>query len=231
MSTLPLAVYTAAQVRALDRHAIEVCRIPRYTLMTRAGRSGARARCAAAGRRRSASSSSAVRATTAATATCSRGSRGRSAEVDRSSRSRDPARLQGDARTRIRRLPCGGRRSQRSGTSDCLARREVIVDAIFGIGLDRAARRRELRGDRCRSTPAARRCSRSIFRAGCTPIRARCSAPRCRPTRTMTFIGLKLGFYLGEDPSSAARHVRWTSKCRRRRRVSSARQQATRSRA
>ena len=37
MSTLPLAVHTAAQVRALDRHAIEELQIPGYTLMTRAG--------------------------------------------------------------------------------------------------------------------------------------------------------------------------------------------------
>ena len=37
MPSLPLAVYTAAQVRALDRHAIESLGIPGYTLMTSAG--------------------------------------------------------------------------------------------------------------------------------------------------------------------------------------------------
>ena len=37
MSTLPVAVHTAAQVRALDRHAIDDLQIPSYTLMTRAG--------------------------------------------------------------------------------------------------------------------------------------------------------------------------------------------------
>ena len=37
MSTLPVAVHTADQVRALDRHAIDELQIPSYTLMTRAG--------------------------------------------------------------------------------------------------------------------------------------------------------------------------------------------------
>ena len=37
MPSLPLAVYTAAQVRALDRHAIQALQIPSYTLMTSAG--------------------------------------------------------------------------------------------------------------------------------------------------------------------------------------------------
>src|ERR687896_1946118 len=37
MSTLPVAIHTAAQVRALDRHAIDDLQIPSYTLMTRAG--------------------------------------------------------------------------------------------------------------------------------------------------------------------------------------------------
>ncbi len=37
MSTLPVAVHTAEQVRALDRHAIDDLRIASYTLMTRAG--------------------------------------------------------------------------------------------------------------------------------------------------------------------------------------------------
>src|SRR3990170_3417792 len=37
MKPLPLAVHTAAQVRALDRHAIDDLHIPSYTLMTQAG--------------------------------------------------------------------------------------------------------------------------------------------------------------------------------------------------
>src|ERR1700709_2848290 len=36
MSALPLAVHSVAQVRAMDRYAIEQLDIPRYTLMTRA---------------------------------------------------------------------------------------------------------------------------------------------------------------------------------------------------
>jgi ADP-dependent NAD(P)H-hydrate dehydratase / NAD(P)H-hydrate epimerase len=37
MSTLPAAVHSAAEVRAMDRHAIDVQGIPGYTLMQRAG--------------------------------------------------------------------------------------------------------------------------------------------------------------------------------------------------
>ena len=37
MNRPPGAIYTAAQVRELDRRAIEVCGIPGYELMTRAG--------------------------------------------------------------------------------------------------------------------------------------------------------------------------------------------------
>lgn len=37
MVNLPLAIHTAAQVRALDRHAIDDLNIPGYTLMTLAG--------------------------------------------------------------------------------------------------------------------------------------------------------------------------------------------------
>jgi NAD(P)H-hydrate epimerase len=41
MKPLPLAVHTAAQVRALDRHAIDGLHIPSYTLMTQAGEAAA----------------------------------------------------------------------------------------------------------------------------------------------------------------------------------------------
>jgi NAD(P)H-hydrate epimerase len=37
MESLPIGVYAASQVRAMDRHAIEVAGIPAYTLMQRAG--------------------------------------------------------------------------------------------------------------------------------------------------------------------------------------------------
>src|SRR5262245_34046564 len=43
MPALPLELYTAAQVRALDRHAIETGRIPALTLMERAGAAALRA--------------------------------------------------------------------------------------------------------------------------------------------------------------------------------------------
>ncbi len=37
MESLPVGIYSAAQVRAMDRYAIESCGLPAYTLMCRAG--------------------------------------------------------------------------------------------------------------------------------------------------------------------------------------------------
>ncbi|HUG04808.1 MAG TPA: NAD(P)H-hydrate epimerase, partial [Steroidobacteraceae bacterium] len=37
MESLPASIYSAAQVHAMDRHAVEVGGIPEYTLMSRAG--------------------------------------------------------------------------------------------------------------------------------------------------------------------------------------------------
>jgi NAD(P)H-hydrate epimerase len=37
MESLPALIYAAAQVRAMDRHMIEVAGVPGYTLMQRAG--------------------------------------------------------------------------------------------------------------------------------------------------------------------------------------------------
>ena len=42
VASLPTALYTAAQVRAFDRYAIDTLGIPGYTLMTRAGEAALR---------------------------------------------------------------------------------------------------------------------------------------------------------------------------------------------
>ena len=42
MFSLPLAIHTTEQVRALDRYAIDTLEIPGYTLMTRAGEAALR---------------------------------------------------------------------------------------------------------------------------------------------------------------------------------------------
>ncbi len=74
MEPLPALVYTAAQVRAMDRHAIDVAGIPGYALMQRAGGGDAFVDCSGSGRTQKGSPSFAGPATTPATATASRGS-------------------------------------------------------------------------------------------------------------------------------------------------------------
>ena len=75
MDALPAEVYSAASVRAMDRHAIEAAGIPGYDLMQRAG--GAAFECAAPPLAASiqASPCSAAPATTRATVMCWRASR------------------------------------------------------------------------------------------------------------------------------------------------------------
>ncbi len=69
---LPIAVYSAEQVRALDQRAIESLPISGYTLMKRAGEAALRYLRARWPMANCGSSSSAAAATTAVTATCSR---------------------------------------------------------------------------------------------------------------------------------------------------------------
>ena len=99
MSTLPVAVYTAAQVRELDRHAIETLRIPGYALMSRAGEAALGA-LAQRWPRRDASPSSAAPGNNGGDGyVLARLAR---AQGWKSSLSRlaEPARLKGDARAR-----------------------------------------------------------------------------------------------------------------------------------
>jgi hydroxyethylthiazole kinase-like uncharacterized protein yjeF len=135
MSTLPVAVHTADQVRALDRHAIEDLQIPSYTLMTRAGEAalGALRSCWPSVQR--------------IAVVCGPGNNGGDgyvlARLAREQRLQvvaiglhEPARLQGDARrAHDDFLATGGTVGE--WQTNCLRGADVVVDAIFGVGLSR----------------------------------------------------------------------------------------------
>ena len=135
MSTLPVAVHTAAQVRALDRLAIDDLQIPSYTLMTRAGEAalGALRSCWPSAQR--------------IAIVCGPGNNGGDgyvlARLAREQRLEvvaiglnEPARLQGDAqRAHDDFLGAGG--SVVGWDPNCLRGADVVVDALFGVGLSR----------------------------------------------------------------------------------------------
>ncbi|MFZ2507562.1 MAG: NAD(P)H-hydrate epimerase, partial [Steroidobacteraceae bacterium] len=135
MESLPALVYAAAQVRAMDRHAIEVAGIPGYTLMQRA------AEAALALLRRRWPDAQQI------TILCGSGNNagdgyalallardaglavGACALVETHSLAGDAARAYSDFKA------AGGRESGFSQAS--LAATDVVVDALLGTGIDR----------------------------------------------------------------------------------------------
>ncbi|HEY4367352.1 MAG TPA: NAD(P)H-hydrate dehydratase [Steroidobacteraceae bacterium] len=198
MPSLPLPVYTAAQVRALDRHAIEALQIPGYTLMTSAGEAALttlRSYWPAAQR---------------IVVLCGPGNNGGDGYVlARLARERrldvkvialaEPDGLRGDAQRAWRDfIAAGGTTSPWS--DDCLDHGEVIVDAIFGTGLSRAvdnamAKRFQIVNDHRAAVLAL------DIPSGLHADTGRILGAAVHAERTLTFIGLKLGFYLGEGPN------------------------------
>src|SRR6476620_4448222 len=135
MSSLPVAVHTADQVRALDRHAIDDLQIPSYTLMTRAGEAALDAlRSCWPSKQRIA-------------VVCGPGNNGgdgyvlarlaQAMRIDVTVVSLgDTARLSRDAKRAHDDFVAAGGGVQ-SWSDGCLDKAEVIVDAIFGTGLSR----------------------------------------------------------------------------------------------
>ncbi len=140
MTDLPINLYRADQVRELDRTAIEDLSIPGYTLMQRAGRATfevlqqrwpqARALLVVAGPGNNGGDGYVI-----ARLALQAGWRVNLFQLG------DPQRIRGDALTARRAyLDAGGSEQGYSGQSlpDC----DVIVDALFGTGLERAVRDR-----------------------------------------------------------------------------------------
>jgi ADP-dependent NAD(P)H-hydrate dehydratase / NAD(P)H-hydrate epimerase len=97
MQSLPRELWTAAQVRELDRRAIEIHGIPGRELMERAGAAALEALLQRWPASRARDGRPAARATTRATATCSRGWRGARGLAVHLLAVSPPERLRGDA--------------------------------------------------------------------------------------------------------------------------------------
>jgi ADP-dependent NAD(P)H-hydrate dehydratase / NAD(P)H-hydrate epimerase len=198
MSTLPVAVHTAAQVRALDRHASEDLQIPSYTLMTRAGEAalGALRSCWPSVQR--------------IAIVCGPGNNGGDgyvlARLAREQRLEvvaiglnEPGTLQGDAqRAHDDYLGAGG--SVVGWDPNCLRGADVVVDALFGVGLSRP-----VAGVAAQAIAAINECDAHVLAldipSGLHADTGEILGAAVRAERTLTFLGLKLGFYLGEGPN------------------------------
>lgn len=198
MSTLPVAVHTADQVRALDRHATDDLQIPSYTLMTRAGEAalGALRSCWPSVRR--------------VAVVCGPGNNGGDgyvlARLARAQRLEvvaiglhEPGRLQGDARrAHDDFLAAGG--TVGGWDANGLRGADVVVDAIFGVGLSRP-----VVGAAAEAIGAINDCGVPVLAldipSGLHADTGEILGAAVRAQRTLAFIGLKLGFYLGEGPN------------------------------
>ena len=112
------------------------------------------------------------------------------------------ARLRGDAREAARR--CGEAGIPAATGEPDLSRFDVVVDAMFGTGLDR-----EVGGPYVRAIERINRCARPVLSLDVpsglhsdTGVRLGATV---RADSTITFIGLKQGLYTGEGPEVAGR--------------------------
>ncbi len=166
-------LYTAAQVRALDRHAIEAGGIPALTLMKRA---------ACRSLRRAAHAWPAARRIVVICGAGNNGGDGyvlarlaHAAGLERTvAASATRHRLRGDARSAFEECRAAG--VQHHGRLGCARASPAATSSstrCFGTGLDRPSTLRTARAVDRHQRQRRRRCSPSIFRAGWTPIPAR----------------------------------------------------------
>ncbi|WP_412852422.1 NAD(P)H-hydrate dehydratase [Ectothiorhodospira shaposhnikovii] len=194
---LPEALYTAAQVRELDRRAIEDHGIPGYTLMCRAGAAaldrlrrqwpGARtlAVCCGPGNN---GGDGYVLARLALEA-------GLSVRVVAAT---DPARLRGEAERAWRDWQACGQ--PLSAPDEALAAADVIVDGLLGTGLTRA-----VEGDMARLIRSINRAAGPILAldipSGLNADTGAVMGCVVEADVTLSFIGLKLGLMTGAGPA------------------------------
>lgn len=196
MQALGGALYTAGQVRDLDRRAIHELGIPGYELMTRAGHATLNALHAL------------WPATGSVTVLCGPGNNGGDGYViARAARALglrthvvalgDPQQLKGDARQAHADFIAAGGRCE--PWSPALLDSDVIVDALYGTGLARA-----VTGDAAKLIEAANASGRPIVSvdipSGLHADTGAVLGVAARAALTVTFIGRKLGLYLGAGP-------------------------------
>ena len=199
MASLPTALYSAAQVRAFDRYAIGTLGVPGFTLMTRAGEAALRslrARWPQAQR---------------IVVLCGGGNNGGDGYILAALAQRaglkvkvativEPERLSGDARRAWQECSAAAVPIQPFEPS-MLEGADVIADALFGTGLDRPLDERVCAiVDRVNSTdiPVLSIDLPSGLHADTGRILGRC----IEATRTISFIGLKTGLFLGAGPDA-----------------------------
>jgi len=196
-SPLPTAIYTAEQVRALDRYAIDRLGISGYTLMHRAAEAALRT----LQRRWPAAKRIGI--------ACGSGNNaGDGYVLARLAKAAglevivvalcEPSRLQGDALTASKDFSSDGG-APIAWSKNVLPRSDVLVDAIFGTGLSRPL------------DEHLRECVEAInhsaipvlaldIPSGLDANTGLVQGAAVKATCTMTFVGLKLGFYLGVAP-------------------------------
>jgi NAD(P)H-hydrate epimerase len=194
MEPLPVEVYSAAQVRAMDRHAIEAAGIPGYTLMQRAGEAAlaclrrvwpdARRIAIACGAGNNAGDGYVL----------ARLARAAGLEVSVAALL-EPAQLSGDAAMAFKDFAAAGGRHS-AFTPQSLTGAALVVDALLGTGLDRPV------------AGPMRACIETLNASG-LPVFAldipsgldadtgRVRGAAVAAARTITFVGLKSGLYLG----------------------------------
>jgi ADP-dependent NAD(P)H-hydrate dehydratase / NAD(P)H-hydrate epimerase len=207
MSLLPAELYRAAQVRELDRRAIEQHGIPGYTLMQRAAAAALRELC---WRWPDAQRIAVV---------CGPGNNGgdglllaaqaRAEGLDpRLLLAAEPNALQGDAARAFETCSRAGVRMQ-AGDAQALADAEVIVDALLGIGLTRPVegRYRQLIEAINQRHAAGARVLAVDIPSGLDADRGCVLGVAVEADVTVSFIGLKPGLLTGAGPQHAGRLV------------------------
>lgn len=197
MDSVPDKIYRAAQVREIDRRAIEDCEIPGFTLMSRAGQAAlevVRSRWPAARR---------------LLVLCGAGNNAGDGYVLARLAARsglrvtvaalmDPQRLQGDARLAWEMYRQAGGLTQ-TWEQALPGRADVVVDAILGTGLSRA-----LEGKPAQVVEALLTAGKPVLAldvpTGLDADTGRALGSAVRASATLTFVGLKLGLYTGAGP-------------------------------
>jgi hydroxyethylthiazole kinase-like uncharacterized protein yjeF len=199
---LPIAVYSAEQVRALDRRAIESLPISGYTLMKRAGEAALRylrARWPMANR---------------IVIVCGGGNNGgdgyvlarfaQAAGLEVSVIAVAPvAALKGDARQAHADFAASGG-AARPLSMALLREGEVIIDAVLGTGATHT-----VRAAAAEAIGAINSSGRPVFAidvpSGLDSDSGMPLGDSIRADSTVTFVGLKTGLFLGEGPERAGR--------------------------
>ena len=194
---LPIALYSSAQVRALDAHAIQALGIPGYTLMKRAGEAALRqlrSRYPLAHR---------------IVIACGGGNNGgdgfvlaRFAQAAgltvRVLTIGDPEALKGEARKAYEDFRSSGARAQPFAPA-LLAEGEVVVDALLGTGL-----KGEVRPEYAAAIRAINASHQPVFAldvpSGLDSDSGMPLGEAVRADGTVTFVGLKTGLLVGDGP-------------------------------